>query len=102
MPLPLRNPYPQRVPVSAVFAGSKHINYKPQALEEDFDQMFDGQSFTLDEGQDLMLACCDCGSTHYIKIKILGNVKEKRKIKFIMTKDEVETVNQRKNIEIKY
>ena len=71
-------------------------------VEEDFDQMFDGQSFTLDEGQDLMLACCDCGSTHYIKIKILGNVKEKRRIKFIMTKDEVETVNQRKNIEEHY
>ena len=56
-------------------------------VKDDFDQMFDGQSFTLDEGQDLMLACCDCGSTHYIKIKVLGTVKGKRQIKFIMTKD---------------
>jgi hypothetical protein len=71
-------------------------------VKDDFDQMFDGQSFTLDEGQDLMLACCDCGSTHYIKIKVLGTVKGKRQIKFIMTKDEVETINQRNDIEDHY
>lgn len=60
-------------------------------IDTEYDQMYEGQVITLDEGQGLYLACCDCGFVHYVEIKIVGLKKGKRKIILDMKRDVNET-----------
>ena len=66
---------------------------KDKELSFDLEQMYEGCLIPIKEGETIYLACCDCGETHRVRIKILGDTKGKRKVILDMSRD-VEVTNE--------
>ena len=66
---------------------------KDKELSFDVEQLYEGCLIPIKEGETVYLACCDCCETHRIGIKILGNVKGKRKVILNMSRD-IEATNE--------